>query len=217
MDNQAAIARARSVISQCKVSMAPTELHRVANLLIQRARREGFVRSGDVRAELVQAGLAEEDWEKVVALAGPALVYAKGRYYPAEGTKVTPTRGQQRIERVAARLIRRCRATTAREERRRERRIDFIQPVEVLTEGGHELTVLSRDLSLTGVRLISAQSLLGQKIHLLLPGDDKGVPYHFLGRVLWSCAVGDGLFENGALFLDTFPQRTERLRLVSED
>ena len=197
--------------------MAPTELHRVADLLVQRAQREGFVRSGDVRAELVQAGLAEEDWEQVVALAGPALVYAKGRYYPAESPKMSPTRGQQRIERVAARLLRHCRVTAAREERRRESRIDFIQPVEVLTEDGHELTVLSRDLSLTGVRLISAHCLLGQKIHLLLPGGGRGEPYHFLVRVLWSCAVGDGLFENGALFLDTFPQRTGQLRLVSED
>jgi hypothetical protein len=197
--------------------MAPTELHRVAKLLVQRARREGFVRSGDIRAELVQAGLAAEDWEKVVALAGPALVYAKGRYYPAESTKMTPTRGQQRIERVAARLIRHCRATAARAERRRESRIDFIQPVEIWMEDGHELIVLSRDLSLTGVRFISAHSLLGQKIHLLVPGGDKGVPYHFLVRVLWSCAVGDGLFENGALFLDTFPEHTERLRLVRDE
>jgi hypothetical protein len=197
--------------------MAPTDLHRVADLLVQRARREGFVRPGDVRAELVQAGLAEVDWEKVVALAGPALVYARGRYYPADSTKMTPSCGQQRIERVAARLLRQYRTTAAREERRRESRMDFIQPVEVLTEDGNELTVLSRDLSLTGVRLISAHSLLGQKIHLMLPGSDNGVPYHFLVRILWSCAVGDGLFENGALFLDTFPQRTERLRLVSDE
>src|SRR5207244_10313280 len=108
-----------------KVSMAPTELHRVADLLVQRAQREGFIRSGDIRAELVQAGLAEEAWEQVVALAGPALVYAKGRYYPAQSTKLSPTRGPQRIERVAARLIRHCRATAAREERRRASRMDF--------------------------------------------------------------------------------------------
>jgi hypothetical protein len=197
--------------------MAPTDLHRVADLVVRRARREGFIRASDIRAELVQEGLVEEDWEKVVALAGPALVYTKGRYYPAESSKPSPDPGRRRIERVAARLIRSYRATTARKERRRESRIDYIQPVEVLMEDGQELTVLSRDLSLTGVRLISSHSLLGQRIHLLLPGGGKGVPYHFLVRVLWSCAVGDGLYENGALFLDTFPERKGRLRLVSDD
>jgi hypothetical protein len=197
--------------------MAPNELHRVADLLVCRAQREGFIRPGDVRAELVQAGLAEADWEKVVALAGPALVYTRGRYYPAESTKAVSAREQQRIERVAARLIRRYQAAASREERRREGRINFIQPVEVLTEDGRTLTVLSRDLSLTGVRLISSYSLLGQKIQVVLPGEGKDAPHRFLVRILWACAVGDGLFENGALFLDTFSERRGGLRLVSED
>jgi hypothetical protein len=200
-----------------RISMAPTKLHRVVDLLVRRAQGEGFVRTRDIRVEVVKAGLAEEDWENVVALAGAKLVYAKGRYYPAESTKPSPDRGRQRIERVAARLIRRYQATTAGEERRHASRIDFIQPIELLMEDGRALTVLSRDLSLTGVRFIASQSLLGQKVHVLLPDDDRGVAYHFLVRILWACAVGDGLFENGALFLDTFPRRTEGLRLVSED
>jgi hypothetical protein len=197
--------------------MAPTELHRVAELLVRRAQREGFIRAVDVRAELVQAGLAEADWEKVVALAEPALVYTRGRYYPAESTRAVSDRERQRIERVAARLIRRYQAAASREERRRESRIDFIQPVEVLTEDGRTLTVLSRDLSLTGVRLIASHSLLGQKIQVVLPGAGRGAPHRFLVRVLWSCAVGDGLFENGALFLDTFLERKGGLRLVTGD
>jgi hypothetical protein len=197
--------------------MAPTELHRVAELLVARAQREGFIRAGDVRAELVQAGLAEADWEQVVALAGPALVYNRGRYYPAESTRTVSARERQRIERVASRLIRHYQTAASRQERRRESRIDFIQPVEVLTEDGRTLTVLSRDLSLTGVRLIASQSLLGQKIQVVLPGKGRNAPHRFLVRILWTCAVGDGLFENGALFLDTCLERSGGLRLVTED
>jgi hypothetical protein len=123
---------------------------------------------------------------------------------------------RRKIERAVGGLIQQYRSRAARQERRRQDRVDFIQPVTVWTEDGGELTLLSRDLSLNGVRLISSSSLLGQKIHVLLPvdGDD---PYHFFVRVVWSYAVGDGLFENGAMFLDLFPRGAGRLRLVPED
>jgi hypothetical protein len=152
-----------------------------------------------------------------VALAGPALVYNRGRYYPAEGTQGVSAGERQRIERVASRLIRHYQSAASRQERRRENRVNFVQPVEVLTEDGRTLTVLSRDLSLTGLRLIASQSLLGQKIQVVLPGEGRDAPHRFLVRILWACAVGDGLFENGALFLDTFPEQGEGLRLVTED
>jgi hypothetical protein len=122
-----------------------------------------------------------------------------------------------KIERAVGRLIRQYRGRASRQERRRQDRVDFVHPVTVWTEDGNELTVLSRDLSLTGVRLISSFSLLGQKVHVLLPAADGGNPYHFFVQVLWSYAVGDGLFENGAMFLDMFPRGTGRLRLVRED
>ena len=72
-------------------------------------------------------------------------------------------------------------------------RVEALRGINLSLRGG-ELTLLSRDLSLTGVRLISSRSLLGQKVHLFLPAEDGGDPYHFLVRILWSYAVGDGLF-----------------------
>ncbi|MFQ3591699.1 MAG: PilZ domain-containing protein [Gemmataceae bacterium] len=80
-------------------------------------------------------------------------------------------------------------------ERREASRVEFIQPVVVTTQEGQNLTVLSRDLSVTGIRLIGTRRLLGQKIRLRL-GE-----YEFVARVLWSCPVGDDLVENGGNFL----------------
>jgi len=80
-------------------------------------------------------------------------------------------------------------------ERREAGRIEFIQPVAVRTEDGRTLTVLSRDLSISGIRLIGTRRLLGQKITVRLNGFD------FVARVLWSCPIGDDLVENGGSFL----------------
>lgn len=80
-------------------------------------------------------------------------------------------------------------------ERREAGRIEFIQPVVVTTEDGRRLTVLSRDLSTSGIRLIGTRRLLGQKINIRM-----GV-YDFVARVLWSCPIGDDLVENGGNFL----------------
>jgi hypothetical protein len=197
--------------------MAPTELPRVADLLVRRARREGYIRPRDVSAELSRAGFPETSTEEVLALAGPALVYHKGRYYPTESAQATPQRQRAKIKRAAARLIRGYKPQPAPQERRRQDRLAFIQAVEVWTDDGRERTLLSRDLSLTGIRLISSRCLLGQKMHVLLHAGGNGQPYRFVAQVLWSCAVGEELFENGAVFLDAFPQGAGRLRVVNED
>jgi hypothetical protein len=86
-------------------------------------------------------------------------------------------------------------------ERRLQGRIDFIKQVKVRSEDGREQTLLSRDLSLTGIHLLGARSFLGQKVHVTLPGGD-GQPLCFLVRILWTCMVCDGLFENGGSFLE---------------
>ncbi len=80
--------------------------------------------------------------------------------------------------------------------------MDFVQTVAVRTEDGEEFTLLSRDLSATGIRLVGTRRLLGHKVHVLVPRPDGEPPYDFLVRILWTCAVGDGLFENGGAFLD---------------
>jgi hypothetical protein len=69
----------------------------------------------------------------------------------------------------------------------------------VRTEEGKDFTLLSRDLSATGIRLLGTQRLLGHKVQLELPGDPG---CRLLVRILWTCAVGDDLFENGGSFLE---------------
>src|SRR5262249_25562544 len=105
------------------------------------------------------------------------------------------------IHRAIRELIRSYRADASQTERRQQGRVDFMQPVKVRTEDNRELTLMSRDLSTTGIRLLGTRSLLGQKIRVLVPG--AGVePVGFLVRGLWPCAVGDDLFENGGPFLE---------------
>ena len=99
------------------------------------------------------------------------------------------------------RLIRQHKAA-ARIERRVEDRLDFIQSVKVRTEDGREHTLLSRDLSSTGIRLVGTVRLLGQKVRVSFAADAGSEPSHFTVRILWTCAIGDDLFENGGSFLN---------------
>jgi hypothetical protein len=180
-----------------------TELQAVVESVVRRAERQGYVVPREVREELAQAGLADTQWKDVLALARESLHYRQGRYYYLQS--VSPRLHEQQSRQQVAfhtvrELIRRQQAERAENERRRAERIDFIHPATVRAEDGREYRVLTRDLSPTGVRLLGNRGLLGQKIEVRLsPANAK--PCTFLVRVLWSCAVGDGLFENGGNFL----------------
>src|SRR5262249_29405298 len=133
------------------------------------------------------------------------LRYRQGRYYYK--AQVSPRmREEQRHQRVIYhtihQLLRQYKKNKAQTERRRLGRAEFVQPVKVRIDQERELTVLSRDLSEAGIRLIGTQSLLGQKVEVLINQPDGGEPLCFLTRILWTCAVGDGLFENGGVFLE---------------
>ena len=80
-------------------------------------------------------------------------------------------------------------------------RVDFIEQVLVTTADGKELRLLSRDLSETGIRLLGTKHLLGQKVDVELPTGGDELLYLTV-RILWTCAVGDELFENGGIFID---------------
>ena len=69
-------------------------------------------------------------------------------------------------------------------------------------DGGRQFTLLSRDLSLTGIRLVGTRRLLGQKVRVSLPQGDGTEACTFVVRILWTCAIGDDLFENGGTFLE---------------
>jgi hypothetical protein len=162
----------------------------------------------DVRAELRLAGLDPDAWKEVVDLARESLIYRQGRYH-AKGA-LSPglereQRQQQAIQKVLRPIIRAQRKRSREQERRGEIRVDFLQPVKVQTEDGKEYSLMTRDLSSTGVRLIGTHRLLGQKVRLLLPREEGETPIRFAVRILWTCSVGDDLFENGGAFLELLP------------
>jgi hypothetical protein len=197
--------------------MIMTDLQSIANAVVRRAQRQGFVIPREVRQELARAGLPEESWNEVVALVRPVLNHRQSRYYytPPVSARVEQEKHQQRIiQRAVRQLIRQHQADGARVERRRNDRIDFIQPVKVRTEDHRELTLLSRDISTTGLRLIGTRSLLGQKVRVLIPRGKDAAPRCFLVRILWTCAVGDEMFENGGTLLEVVASEPKPLKVV---
>ena len=185
--------------------MPPTTLQQVADAIVRQAQRQGFVLARDIRTELKLAALPEDEWKAVVALAKNALNYRQGRYYHL-GTvspRLQKEQEQQRVIQKAIRqLLKHHRAAAKQDERRGQDRVDFIQPVKVQSQDGKEFTLLSRDLSTTGIRLLGTKRLLGQKVTVDLPLGDNTTPCRILVRILWTCAVGDDLFENGGSFLE---------------
>jgi PilZ domain-containing protein len=185
--------------------MNANDLSNVAAAVVSRAREHGFVLPREVREQLTAAGLSEGLWKDVIESARPPLHLRGGRYYYAASVSDRARQQQdqqQAVRRAVRKLIRAHRASAAAIERRGQDRIDFIQPVTVRTEDGHEFTLLSRDLSPTGIRLIGTRRLLGQKVRVLVPRPGGEAAWSFLVRILWTCAVGEDLFENGGAFME---------------
>jgi hypothetical protein len=185
--------------------MPTNTLQQVADAIVRQAQRQGFVLARDIRTELKLAALPEGEWKAVVALAKNALNYRQGRYYHL-GTISPRVQKEQEQRRVIQKAIRQIlkhhRAAAKQDERRGQDRIDFIQPVKVYCQDGKIYSLLSRDLSTTGIRLLGTKQLLGQKVQVELPQGPDTPPCRILVRILWTCAVGDDLFENGGSFLE---------------
>ena len=185
--------------------MAESSLQSVADAVVKLAQRQSFVTANDVKAELRLAGLNDAPWKDVVALVQETLILRQGRYYHKDSynPRVQKEHAQQlAIQKTIRKLIRQHRSRSKGDERRGQQRVDFIQPVKVRTEDGKEFALLSRDLSTTGVRLLGTKRLLGQKVQLELPGADGQPLCRLSVRILWTCAVGDDLFENGGNFVE---------------
>jgi hypothetical protein len=185
--------------------MISANLQGVAEQVIRRAQRQGYVVPREVREVLTEFGLSDGLWKDVLALARPALTYRRGRYY--YHTPVSPRVAREQSQQVDIRqairhLIREHRSAAARVERREQDRIDFIQVVQVKTEDGRSFTLLSRDLSTTGIRLVGTRRFLGQKVRVLIPDAGGTGAWSFLVRILWTCPVGEDLIENGGAFLE---------------
>jgi hypothetical protein len=182
--------------------MLKTNMQRIVAAVCRRARQQGFIRPEEVRDVLASAGLPEAQWLQVVSLAGDMLSKQDGCFYysPAAAASQRERRRQRRLNRALRQLIRGYKSST-QSERRRQGRFDFVHPVQVQTEDGRTFTLLSCDLSTSGIRLVGPCSLLGKKIRVTLPKVD-GAPHRcFCVQIVWSSLVGEGLYENGGAFL----------------
>lgn len=184
--------------------MISMNLQGVADLVVRQAQRDGYILPRQVRTVLNEAGICESMWKDVLAVARPSLSYRKGRYYytAAISERVRQRQMQQLDVLKAVRQIIRRHRSDNRIDRREEDRIEFVQPVKVRTEDGHEYTLLTRDLSASGIRLIGTRRLLGQKVRVGISVADGAMSWEFIVRILWTCAVGDDLVENGGTFLE---------------
>lgn len=177
--------------------MSGNNLNEVAEQVVRLAQRQGYVVEREVREELVRANLSESLWKEVLAQVHPSLSYRRGRYYHPS-TPAEPT-AHSKVESAVTQLVTRHQSAPERVERREQGRIDFVQPVLVVTEDNRTFTLLTRDLSVTGIRLIGTRRLLGQKLRVQITLDDAA--YEFTVRILWTCPVGDDLIENGGAIL----------------
>lgn len=185
--------------------MKETTLEAVIAAVVRRARQQGSITSRDIRAEAKLAGLPESRWRDLAARIKSELQFRQGRYYPPDPVSVRRAEAEAQHDRVAKAirgLIRAHRAATKLNERRGENRIDFVQPVRVHLADGATCHLLSRDLSTTGIRLVGTKQLLGQRVQVELPQGKNMAPLLLAARILWTCSVGDDLFENGGSFLE---------------
>ena len=140
--------------------MTAANLNGIADLVVRRAQRQGYVAPSDVREELTQAGASADLWQDVVALARRSLTFRHGRYYYSDPVSERVRREQAQqlgVQQAVDQLLGFGRpAATIPIERRVQDRVNFVQTVTVRTEDGDAFTLLSRDLSVTGIRLIGA-------------------------------------------------------------
>src|SRR5262249_44492960 len=124
---------------------------------------------------------------------------------------------QQLIHRAVRQLTRRYKAASTDVDRRMHGRTHFIRPVQATTDGGRTMKLLARDISLSGVRLLSTHSLLGQQLRVRIPLEEDSPEAHsFVVRILWSAIVADGLYDNGGVFLEMAANEPLRLRIAEE-
>ncbi len=182
--------------------MTAHPLKPIAEQMVRLATRQGFIIEREVRDALSRAGLDESRWREVLDLTEPVLSYRRGRYYPpAPTTERTAGPGESKaIVEVVEQLVAQHRHEVERVERREQGRVELVHPVQVVTEDQRTYTLLTRDLSSSGIRLIGTRRLLGQKIRVRFPLRDRAV--EFTVRILWTCPVGEDLVENGGTFLD---------------
>jgi hypothetical protein len=192
----------------------------------RRAQSQGFVLSREIRDELAGAGLDQMLWKDVVTRIGAALDCRRGRYYyvPPGPSRMRVRvrrdyRQQRRLAAAVRFLIRQKRALDAvHVERRLQPRVDFVCPVQLQTEERRVCNLLSRDISVSGIRLIGTRGFQGQKVHVWIPRPGNSAERCcFLVHMLWSATVADGMVESGGIFLDLVEAEPNQLKVTGRD
>jgi len=200
-----------------RIVMVTAEVQEIADNVIRRAERQGFIIPREIREEVAQAGLPENVWKEVLDCARPSLNYRHGRYYHLHAVSERMQHEQdtqQLIHSAIRQVIQQQRSSQNKVERRDDDRVDFMHQVHLETEDGRTYRLLSRDLSTAGIRLLGTRSFLGQKVRLTIPRMGDRGPWVFVVRILWTCSVGDDMFENGGTFLEL--ARTEETEKQQE-
>jgi hypothetical protein len=181
-----------------------SDLQQAAEAVLRRAAEQGFLLPQQIRSEVAHAGADPKLWKQVVALAGSHLVHRKGRYYYASPTspqRLTAEQRLQAVQQAVHELVARYRKAAELQERREADRFTFIQPVQVESEDGQVYRMLTKDISASGLRLLGNRGLLGQRLRVRIPSTE-GKETVFVVRILWTCMVGDDLYENGGSFVE---------------
>jgi len=176
--------------------MSLSALQGIADLVVQRARGQGFVVRREIQDALAQAGLPESHWKDVLALAQAFLHHRQGRYYYVSVPKARPRNGQQQreVQQAVRQIIHDYKVGTIELERRQHGRVPLIQPTKILTPDHREIQLLSRDISPTGIQ------------------NDGQTNWCFLVQILWSSQIGDNLVEHGGVFLELLDPYQLKLR-----
>lgn len=186
--------------------MAADALNEVAQVVLQKAQSQGYVVAREIRAALESAGLPTGCWREVVGLLQGRLFLRRQRYHhltPLQARARQELECKQRIGKLIKQMLRRYREfLVGMNDRRAERRFQFIRSVKIQANDGRETSLLSLDVSASGLRLIGRSDLRGQRIRIEIPGFQQDEPpWKINVQIVWSAPSADGLTENGGVFL----------------
>jgi PilZ domain len=193
-------------VASRRLRVAPqVNLQPVVEAVRRRAEEQGQILVREVREELAKFDADTRLWKEVLRAAGPTLQRRGGHYHFVPVTSPIRERQaelQERIHAVVHDLVRQYRRIAAQHDRREADRLTFLQPVTLKLADGSLHHVVTKDISAAGIRLLGSRDLLGQRLHVTVPSPQEGTLYRFLVRIVWTCRVGDDLYENGGVFLD---------------
>jgi hypothetical protein len=182
---------------------AAVNLQPILEAVLRRAEQQGHILAREVREELVRGKADPRLWRDVLHKAGPFLERRGGHYLfvpTASPVRRRQEEAHHRIQEAVHELVQEYRKVAGQYDRREANRVTFLQPVVVETAAGAH-HVLTKDISSSGLRLLGARDLLGQKLRVTIPRP-AGPGWTFTVRIVWTCRVGDELYENGGTFLE---------------